>query len=137
MVACKSVVDKLNFSSFLRDERGSATIEFVIWFVPLMFLLAMTIDASMLYLTHTEMWNVSRDIARRLSIGDMSEADAVSYARDELFLYNNAYTMDMDVDVDVTVEIATDFQDASLFGIFGKVIDGDLTARVVMRREPS
>ncbi|HEY5700758.1 MAG TPA: TadE/TadG family type IV pilus assembly protein [Thermohalobaculum sp.] len=124
-------------SRFLRDERGTATMEFVVWFVPFMILLAMTVDASMLYLTHTEMWNVSRDIARRLSIGDMTEAEAVDYAREELFLYNNAYTMATDVSADVTVIIGTSFEDASLFGIFGKVIDGDLVARVVMRREPT
>lgn len=134
---CRSVVSRLMESRFLRDERGTATMEFVVWFVPFMILLAMTVDASMLYLTHTEMWNVSRDIARRLSIGDMTEAEAVDYAREELFLYNNAYTMATDVSADVTVIIGTSFEDASLFGIFGKVIDGDLVARVVMRREPT
>jgi Flp pilus assembly protein TadG len=47
---------------FLRDERGSATIEFVLWVPVFMILLVATTDASILYLHHTEMWNVSRDV---------------------------------------------------------------------------
>lgn len=136
-MTCRSVVSLLKSSRFLRDEGGAVTVDFVIWFIPFMFLLAMTVDATMLYLTHSEMWNVSRDIARRLAIGDMTESEAVDYAREELFLYGNAYTLATEVTADVTVIIATDFQDASLFGIFGKVLDGSLTARVIMRKEPA
>jgi hypothetical protein len=40
------------------------------------------------------------------------------------------------VGVDVVVEITTNVGDASVFGFFTKVLDRELTARVVMRREP-
>ena len=135
-MALRDTITRVLSSRFLRDERGSVTIEFVIWVMPFIFMLAATVDASMLYLTHTEMWNVSRDIARRLSIGDMTEAQAVDYAREELSLNGN-YTFATSVGTDVVVEISTSFKDASVFGIFGAVVGGDLTARVVMRREPA
>lgn len=54
---------------FLRDERGNATIEFVIWIPWFMFLLLMVADASFLYLDMTRMENAARDGARRLSTG--------------------------------------------------------------------
>ena len=136
-VSLMNIIDRVRSSRFVRDERGSVTIEFVIWVMPFIFMLAATVDASMLYLTHTEMWNVSRDLARRLAIGDMTEAEAVDEARKELFLYGNDYTLATSVGTDVVVEISTSFKDASVFGIFGAVIDGNLTARVVMRKEPA
>jgi Flp pilus assembly protein TadG len=123
-------------SWFARDERGSATIEFVLWVPVFIFLLIATTDATVLYLNHTEMWNVSRDIARRIAVGDITEAEAVEEAQKELFLYNSAYTVSTSVGIDVVVEITTNVGDASVFGVFKKVLDRDLHARVVMRREP-
>jgi len=132
------MIDRVQSSRFCRDERGSVTIEFVIWVVPFLFMLAATVDASMLYLTHTEMWNVARDIARRTSIGDIaSESEALDYARDELHQFGNDYEISVDISSDIEVNIWTNFKDASVFGIFGAVVGGDLVARVVMRREPA
>ena len=119
-----------------RDERGAATIEFVLWVPVFIFLLIATTDAVVLYLSHTEMWNVSRDIARRVAVGDITEAEAVEEVQKQLFLANGAYTVTTSVDRDVVVEISTNVGDASVFGVFKKVLDRDLNARVVMLREP-
>lgn len=122
---------------FVRDERGSVTIEFVLWVVPFILMLAGTVDASILYLTHTEMWNVSRDIARRISIGDITPADAADEAQNELSFFGNHYTVAADIkDGDVIVAIQTTFKDASMFGIFS-AFGAKLTSRVVMRKEPT
>ena len=120
----------------MRDERGSATIEFVLWVPVFVILLVATTDATILYLSHTEMWNVSRDIARRIAVGDITEAQAVQEAKDELFLYSRGYTVATSVGIDVVVEIKTLVSDASVFGFFKPVLDKELSARVVMRREP-
>lgn len=133
---CRINIDWPTVSRFFRDEGGSATIEFVLWVPVFVVLLVATTDATILYLSHTEMWNVSRDIARRLSVGDLTEAQAVEEAKKELFLYSRAYTVGTSVGIDVVVEITTNVGDASVFGFFEPVLGRDLSARVVMRREP-
>jgi Flp pilus assembly protein TadG len=123
---------------FLRDEHGSATIEFVLWVPVFVALLVATVDATILYLHHTEMWNVSRDVARRVAVGDISEADAANTIQNELFLYSDAYTVATSnpSQLDVEITIQTSILDASVFGFFRPVLGRYLTAHVTMRREP-
>ncbi len=125
-------------SRFLRDEHGSATIEFVLWVPIFVVILVAATDATVLYLHHTEMWNVSRDVARRVAVGDMSEADAVTVVQNEMFLYSRAYTVSTSdpAELDVKIMIQTSVRDASVFGFFEPVMDRFLTAMVIMRREP-
>jgi Flp pilus assembly protein TadG len=123
---------------FVRDERGSATIEFVLWVPVFVILLVATTDASILYLHHTEMWNVSRDVARRVSVGDMTEAQAADKVQSEMFLSTNAYTVETSnpAELDVWIKITTSVRDASVFGFFEPVLGRSLVAEVTMRREP-
>jgi Flp pilus assembly protein TadG len=125
-------------SRFLRDEQGSATIEFVLWVPVFVILLVATTDATILYLHHTEMWNVSRDVARRVAVGDLTEADAVGVVENEMFLYSSAYTVatSLPTELNVMIQIQTSIADASVFGFFTPVLDRFLTAQVIMRREP-
>ncbi len=122
---------------FIRDEHGSATIEFVLWLPVFVILLVATTDATVLYLHHTEMWNVSRDVARRVADNDLSEADAAATVQNEMFLYSSEYTVATSnpTDLDVQIVIQTSVADASVFGFFGPVLGRYLTARVTMRRE--
>ena len=69
---------------FLTDEHGSATVEFVLWVPWFALLLMLTVDVSMFYLSQTRMQNVSRDAARRLSIGLIEPANLATYVRGEL-----------------------------------------------------
>jgi hypothetical protein len=103
-----------------------------------MILLVATTDASILYLHHTEMWNVSRDVARRVSVGDMTEADAATVVQNEMFLSTNAYTVTTSdpANLDVVIQISTSIADASVFGFFKPVLGMHLVAEVTMRREP-
>ncbi len=128
----------LNASKLLRDERGSATIEFVLWVPVFVFLLVATTDATILYLHHTEMWNVSRDVARRVAVGDMTESEAANVVQNEMFLYSSAYTVATSdpTSLDVQIVIQTLISDASVFGFFEPVLGRYLTASVTMRREP-
>ena len=50
--------------TFLGDDSGSETIQFVVWLPLFAFLLVIVTDASFLYLYHTEMENVARDIVQ-------------------------------------------------------------------------
>ncbi len=121
--------------AFISDDRAMATIEFVL-LVPLyvVILLAVT-DASVLYLTHTEMRNAARDSARRISVGAMAAADVPDRASKKLLLGKRTYTVAASDAGPVIVEISVGVGDASIFGFFGPVLGRQLTARVVMMKE--
>ena len=135
---CRKKIQWSMASQFLRDEQGSATIEFVLWVPVFVILLVAATDATILYLHHTEMWNVSRDVARRVAVGDLTEADAVAVVENEMFLYSSAYTVatSLPTELNVMIQIQTSIADASVFGFCKPVLGRTLTALVVMRREP-
>ena len=130
-----------SIQKFFRDDRGSQTIEFVLWLPIIASLMVIITDASILYLTHTEMWNVARDTARRLSSGQLqTENDAVVYASQQLNLYDPAYvvTATRDTTASMTVVITVAVVDATIFGNFlTPVLGSTMEARVVMRSAPS
>ena len=112
-------------SAFLRDERGSYTIEFCLWIPMFLFFLAATVDASLLYMTHNNMWNAARDTARRASTGELPNYAAIKdHLEDKLLLGGNRYFLPPGQGIEngqVTVAIQTLIADASLFNIFGYV----------------
>ena len=131
--------------AFLGDEKGVVTIEFVLWVPIFVGLFVFVTDASIIYLTHSEMWNVARDTARRMTTGEITtRAEARDYAAAHLFLGSRTYVIDPNViapsdpnlaDMNVTIVIGLD--DAAIFGFFFKTILGrSLVASVTMRKEP-
>ncbi len=122
-------------SQFIRDQTGTATIEFVLWVPVYVIMLVAATDASILYLTHTEMWNAARDTARRISVGALTAADAPNRAKDKLLLSGRTYTVAASDAGPVMVEISVNVGDASIFGFFKPVLGRELTARVVMWKE--
>lgn len=128
------------FSVFLDDERGSETIQFVL-FVPLfVFLLVIVADASFLFLSYSEISNVARDTARRMAAGQFtSDQEAVDYAVAHLTMFEAPYDVSASYDPNshMAVLIEVGIADAMVFGKFlGPVLDKTLRARVVMRSEP-
>jgi Flp pilus assembly protein TadG len=132
--------------TFLRDERGSQTIEFVLWLPIIGALLVVISYASILYMTHTEMWNVARDTARRLTVRTLLPADAEVYARSQLKLYD-VFGTDYQIvatedaaastmTVVITLGVADGSFDAGFFGAFS-LVGGTMAARVVMRSAPT
>ena len=124
--------------TFLRDEKGAVTIEFVLWVPIFVGLLVLVTDASIIYLTHSEMWNVARDTTRRMTTEQITTtAEARDYAAAHLFLGARTYVIDPDFGGDMNVTIAIGLDDAAIFGFFFKSILGQsLVASVTMRREP-
>ena len=76
---------------FVQDEHGGPTIEFVVLVPAFMFFLLLTVDASVLYLTHTEMYNVARTTARQISVGEITIDDASDYANGKTLLAGRTY----------------------------------------------
>jgi len=132
--------------TFLRDDRGSQTIEFVLWLPIIGALLVIISYASILYTTHTEMWNVARDTARRMTTGVLDVGvPAEDYAQTQLRLYEflgSGYdviatedTVAETMTVVITLGVTDGSFDAGFFGAFS-LVGGTLAARVVMRAEP-
>jgi hypothetical protein len=124
--------------TFLRDEKGAVTIEFVLWVPIFVGLLVFVTDASIIYLTHSEMWSVARDTTRRMTTGEISsDAEVVDYAAAHLFLGRRTYVIDPDFGGEMNVTIAVGLDGAAIFGFFFEPILGrSLVASVTMRREP-
>ena len=125
--------------AFLRDETGAVTIEFVLWVPIFVGLLVFVADASIIYLTHSEMWSVARDTTRRMTTEEITnDAEARDYAAARLFLGSRTYVIDPEFSTaDLNITIAIGLDDAAIFGFFFKGILGkSLVASVTMRKEP-
>jgi hypothetical protein len=124
--------------AFLRDEKNVTT-EFVLWVPIFAGLLVFVTDASIIYLTHSEMWSVAWDTTRRMKTGEITTtAEARDYAAAHLFLGNRTYVIDPDFSsADLNVTIAIGLDDTAIFGFFFQPMLGrSLVASVAMRREP-
>ncbi len=124
--------------ALLRDEKGAITIEFVLWVPIFVSLLVFVTDASIIYLTHSEMWNVARDTSRRMSTEELTTVTEVrDYAAARLFLGEREYAIDPTFGGDMNVTISIGLDGAAIFGFFFKPIIGrSLVASVTTRREP-
>lgn len=129
---------KRGIHAFIRDDRGTGTLEFVLWVPVVVFILLAVVDATVLYLHHTEMWNISRDVARRIAVGEITEAEAEETIKESLFLASDEYFIRTSNPkyLDVQVSIQTRVSDASVFGIYEPVLGRHLAAYVRTRREP-
>ncbi len=121
--------------AFLEDDGALASMEFVLWVPVFFFVLVIVTDASILFLTHTEMWNAARDTARRVSVGAMTAAEAPARATRKLKLANRQYRVAVSDANPVIVEISVGVADASVFGFFTRVLGRRLVARVEMLKE--
>ncbi len=124
--------------TFLRAEKGAVTIEFILWVPVFVGLLVFVTDASIIYLTHSEMWSVARDTTRRMTTGQFTTpAQARDYAAARLFLGQRTYVIEPDFGGEMNTTIAIGLDDATIFGFFFESILGkSLVASVTMRNEP-
>lgn len=127
--------------AFLRDERGSQSIEFMLWIPMLAALLVTVIDATTLYFAHAEMENIARDTARRMMTGTIgNKEDAVTYASWRLSNYDYPHTVTATWDSNNShvVKIAADVDDAAPFGyLIRAALSQSIIAQVAMRGDPN
>ena len=126
--------------SFVRDDRGSQTIAFLLWIPVFVGLLLIVIDATTLYITQTEMENVARDTARRIVMG-LSPTLAEEHALDEMRLRNYPYTVSATFDPDIGADVMISIQTGAI-GIMGylhpvAINSAVIRARVIMRPDPT
>ena len=125
-------------AEFTRGERGSITVEFVIWIPVFLVILGFIADASLMYVMQANMWNVARDAARRMSTGELDKVAAETYAGNQLLYPNKPYTITATKGSDDVVEISIPIENASIFGVlaaYGSFTNATLRAKVTMRSE--
>jgi len=123
---------------FLVAERGAVTIEFTVLVPFFIFLLIFFSDAAVTYLSHSEMYNAARDLARKMSVEELTTEDEVlEYAAQHLFLGNRTYKLTADFGGDMTVTISVPIEEAAIFGYFVRPLVGrQLEVSATVRREP-
>ena len=125
------------FNSFARDE-GTVTVEFMLW-LPLIFtIILFTVDVALIYLKQADMWNVARDVSRRMSVSSTynpTQAQVRALLFDSLssatVTTSGAATAGTDKVVTIQIPLCT----ASLFGVVGCSGSFTLTSRVTMASE--
>lgn len=129
---------RTSIERFLTDQKGAVTIEFTILVPFFIFLMVLFFDASTIYLTHSEMYSAARDIARRMSTGELTTEEQVrEYAAGTLFLGDRTYTVDADFGAEMRCGIMVSVAEAVIFGKFFEPILGrSLIAVAVTSQEP-
>jgi Flp pilus assembly protein TadG len=109
---------------FRSDERGSATVEFVLWLPVFVAILAFVTDTTMLMHQQSRLLDVARDATRQVSLNAMTEGEAETYARNA---FGNRSHLAVDVSLSggmVTTKITIPFREVL---VFGKTFVGDNT----------
>ena len=125
------------FFAFIGDDHAAVTIEFVTIFPAFVLVMLLVVDASILYLTHTDLFNVSRDVARRISVGAMHVDDMPAYVSERAILGARTLTVGSYSGSVVIVELSVNVGDASVFGFFTPILGREMKVRVKMLREPT
>ena len=121
---------------FWSDERGSVTIEFVLW-VPLFSLLLMVAsDASFMYLTMTRMENAARDAARQVSIGRLATDSVGTYVATGLDDGPYSVSAECSTTDYACIRITRTVDSIVTFGVLSSLIGTSVGAETKMRLEP-
>ena len=73
------------FRSFLGDERGSATVEAVLWIPFFLGLLLLVVEVTFVFYGHSQMMRIAQDASRKLSTGWFdTSAEAEAYILEEM-----------------------------------------------------
>jgi Flp pilus assembly protein TadG len=121
---------------FLRDERGSFTIEFVLWVPLFAFLLMVASDASFMYLTVTRMENAARDAVRQVSIGRLDSATVQTYVAGGLDAGPYNVSLDCSTSEVACITITRPVASIVTFNVFSSLLGQSIGAETRMRLEP-
>ena len=123
--------------STIRNESGAAAVELAFVLpVALLLLMGVVQFGALLFLQNT-MVNVANDVARRVSVGDLTTTAGEFLAEERLSGWSATFTVNVTEPTsnDVQVAISVPLADAAIVD-FGPLLDvGDLTAEATMRKE--
>lgn len=133
----RRVLCRKNFSGFLADETGGATIEFVMMVPLFTVILLLLVDASLLFLRQTSLMNISRDTARIVSRYAMTPAEAETYAEANASTAQALAVAQVTiVNGFVTVTITSNARSSAPFGIVSFAVGDNIVGRAISTMEP-
>ncbi len=116
-----------------RDRDGASAVEFAFIVPILLMLFSGIVQFGSVMFLENHMTNVARETSRRVAVGELAQADAVSSAQQALV---TAATVDMGGgNQDIAVAISLPMADAALMDLLGVFQSGNLIATVTMRQE--
>ena len=124
-----------------RDRGGVAAVEFAFILPILLMLFSGIVQFGSIMFLQNHMTNVARETSRRIAVGELAQADAVSSAQQALVNWGVTYEVSVaTADVgsgnqDITVAISLPMAEAALMDVLGVFQSGNLTAAVTMRQE--
>jgi len=124
-----------------RDRDGAAAVEFAFILPILLLLFSGIVQFGSVMFLENHMTNVARETSRRVAVGELAQADAVSSAQQALVNWGVNYevtaaTVDMGGgNQDIAVAISLPMADAALIDLLGVFQSGNLIATVTMRQE--
>lgn len=121
---------------FLKDERGSFTIEFVLWVPLFAFLLMLASDASFMYLTLTRMENAARDAVRQVSIGRLDADTVDSYVAGGLDAGPYEVSIECSTSEIACITISRPVATIVTFDVLSSLVGQSVGAETRMRLEP-
>lgn len=101
------------------------------------------IQFGAVFFLESNMVNVARDAARRVSTGQYDELQAETYASDKLSYWGATFNVDVQLlpdpinptETEIVVEIDVPLADAAIVDLLGVFNSGTLRARAVMHQE--
>ena len=122
---------------FARDENAAISVAFVLWVPVFVSILALTVDATVLFISQANMWSVARDTTRFMAAGLYSNADAEEYAAAQLPIWGEQSTIVASRNANfVTINLSVPIGEVAPFNISGIFTDGFLVAELTQRVEP-
>ena len=116
---------------FKADESGAATIEAVIWIPFFFFIMAMVLDASMMFNAQSRALRIVQDTNRALAVGRIATvADAETLLRTRIATISPSATVDAIIAGDlVTSSVRMPFGDLIMFNVFDSFGDFAISAQ--------
>ena len=88
---------------FRKNQAGNATIEFTLWLPLITGIIVGAFDWNIILVAQGTMWDVARDTARRVAIGQYDARSGQEYALSKLTFMGFEYGVDVELGSDVTV----------------------------------
>jgi hypothetical protein len=120
----------------VKNDDGNVTVEFVIWFPVLIFLLLLTVDVTLSFVRHSHMWRVANEVTRSVSTGRLRSGDVpgrVAAMSQGPTAYSASISHSGNL---VTTRVSLPLRNAGLMGILAQFGDNDLVTSVTMELQP-
>ncbi len=119
------------FSDFATEEKGSSTIEAILWLPVFFGFFALVADASFMFFGQNKTYRIIQEANRTLSTGYLDSEDEVeSYILDQLSDYAPNATVHSEIDLGkVTTQVSIPGSDLTATGLFSSLVNVNVTAQ--------